>query len=106
MITFLRGITMLGKNTKCDLSAGLAKLDIDILTKQVEIHFYSLVGDIRRKASEIHPNTLNIEDRKRNVSSMSSSGADDFIRLSKNLAETTELLHTLYETTDREVEVV
>ena len=96
----------LGKNTKCDLSAGTAKLDIEKLTKQVEIHFYSIIDKIRQKASDIQYNTLKIEDRKDNVSSMSSNGADNFIQLAQNLAETTELLHTLYNSEEREITVI
>ena len=96
----------LGKNTKCDLSAGTAKLDIEKLTKQVEIHFYSIIDKIRQKASDIQYDTLKIEDRKNNVSSMSSTGADEFIQLSSNLAETTELLHTLYNSKEREISIV
>jgi len=94
---------MLGKKTNCDLSAGIAKLDLEKLTKQVEIHFYSLMEKIRRKSSSIINDSLKIEDRKDSLSSMSATGADEFTRLSESLAETTELLHTLYNTTDREI---
>jgi len=96
----------LGENTKCDLSAGIAKLDIEILTKQVEIHFYKLVNDIRQKMSDIQYETLSVEKRKENVFKMTVSGADTLINLSKNLAETAELLHTLQEKTDRKIEIV
>ena len=95
----------LGKNTKCDLSAGTAILDIEKLTKQVELHFYSIIDKIRQKASDIQYDTLKVEDRKNSVSSMSSTGADNFIRLSKDLAETTELLNTLYNTKDRKISI-
>jgi len=96
----------LGENTKCDLSAGIAKLDIEILTKQVEIHFYKLVNDIRQKMSDIQYETLSVEKRKENVFKMTVSGADTLINLSKNLAETAELLHTLQEKTERKIEIV
>ena len=92
--------------TKCDLSAGIAKLDIEILTKQVEIHFYKLVNDIRQKMSDIQYETLSVEKRKENVFKMTASGANDIINLSKNLAETAELLHTLQEKTERKIEIV
>ena len=94
----------LGDNTKCDLSAGIAKIDIEKLTKQIELHFYSIVNKIRKKADIIQ--YANIQDRRVNVASMSSTGAKDFIQLSKNLAETTELLHTLYESSERTIEIV
>jgi len=77
-----------------------------MLTKQMEIHFYSLINKIREKASEIQYNTMKIKDRKDSVSSMSSTGSDNFIQWSKNLAETAELLNTLQESKTREVEIV
>ena len=95
----------LGTYTKCDLSAGIAKIDLEKLTKQVENHFYSLIEKIRQKASDIKYDTLRIESRKSNVSSMSSTGAEEFIRLSKSVAETTELLHTLYNAEDRKLSI-
>ena len=94
----------LGNFTKCDLSADKAKIDLDKLIKQIEIHFYSLVNQIRQKADKIQ--YAEIEDRRENVSSMSSTGSNDFILLTKNLAETTELLHTLYESSERKIEIV
>ena len=94
----------LGENTKCDLSAEIAIIDLEKLTKQIEIHFYSLVGKIRKKADAIQ--YADMQDRRDNISSMSSTGAKDFINMSKNLAETTELLHTLYETSNRTIEIV
>jgi len=97
---------MLGTHTKCDLSAGKAKIDLEMLTKQVEIHFYTLINTIRQKTSDIQYNTLKEEDRRKSVSSMSSTGADEIIKLSKQLAETTELLHTLQETENRQIEIV
>lgn len=97
---------MIGKHTNCDLSADLAKIDLEKLTKQVEIHFYSLIGSIRQKTSEIQYKTLKKEDRIESVSSMSSTGSDELIKLSKNLAETAELLHTLQETEGRQIEII
>ena len=94
----------LGEYTKCDLCADKAKIDIEKLTKQTELHFYSIVDKIRKKADNIQ--YANIQDRRVNVASMSSTGAKDFIQLSKNLAETTELLHTLYESSERTIEIV
>jgi len=97
---------MLGKHTKCDLSAGVAKLDLEKLTKQVEIHFYSLMSKMREKVSAVQYDTVEIDNRKHALSSMSSTGADDIMEMAKNIAETSELLHTLFETNTRKIEIV
>ena len=97
---------MLGKHTKCDLSAGVAKLDLEKLTNQVEIHFYSLMDKMREKVSLVQFDTVEIDNRQHALSSMSSTGADNIIDMAKNIAETSELLHTLFETTNREIEIV
>jgi len=97
---------MLGKHTKCDLSAGVAKLDIEKLTNQVELHFYSLLNNMRKKVSAVQYDTAERDSRKSALSDMSSTGADNLIALAKNIAETTELLHTLQETTNRKIEIV
>jgi len=96
----------LGTHTKCDLSAGVAKLDLVTLTAQIEIHYYGLLDKMRKKISEAQYDNQTIEARRDSVSSMSSTGADDVMRIAKNLAETTELLHTLQETSNREIEII
>ena len=96
----------LGKYTECDLSAGLAKLDLNILTKQIENHFYSLLGKMQNKITEVKNNSLTIIDRESMVSTMSSTGSDTVTRLAEQIAETTELLHTLYNTANREIEII
>jgi len=96
----------LGKTTKCDLSAGLAKLDLGKLTKQVEIHYYSLLEQMKNKMTEIKNNSISYDDRKEALLSMASHGADSVSRLAEQIAETTELLYTLYNTEDREVEII
>ena len=97
---------MLGKHTKCDLSAGVAKLDIEKLTNQIEIHFYSLLDTMRKKVSAVQYDIAEKDSRKSALSDMSSTGADNLIVLAKNIAETTELLHTLQEATSRKIEIV
>lgn len=94
----------LGKYTKCDLSAGLAKLDLEMLTKQMEIHFYGLMDKMRKKVTDIQYAV--IDQRGENVASMSSTGSDEVMSLAQNIAEVTELLHTLKETSDRKIEIV
>ncbi len=96
---------MLGKHTKCDLSAGVATLDLEKLTKQVEIHFYSLMNKMREKVSAVQYDTVEIDNRKHALSSMSSTGADEIMQMAQNIAETSELLHTLFETNTREIEI-
>ena len=96
----------LGKHTKCDLSFGIAKLDIEILTKQVEIHFYNLVKKMQQTVSNIQNNSLTAEDRKKIVSEISCFGSDNLKNMAEDLAETAELLHTLQEKTDRKIEIV
>lgn len=97
---------MLGKHTDCDLSAGLAKIDLVKLTKQVEIHFYSLMNSMRHAASEIQYGNLTPEKRREALASMSSTGADSMIATANNIAEVSELLHTLYETSGRDIEII
>ena len=97
---------MLGKHTKCDLSAGVAKLDLEKLTKQVQIHFYSLIDTMRKKMTDVQYDTVKIDNRKHALSSMSSTGADEVMDLAQNIAETSELLHTLFETNTRKIEIV
>jgi hypothetical protein len=96
---------MLGTFTKCDLSAGEAKLDLVMLTKQMEIHFYGLMDKMRKKVTDIQYQ-IEPDQRKDNVASMSSTGSKDILNMAQNIAEVTELLHTLHETTDRVVEIV
>ena len=96
----------LGNVTKCDLSAGKAKLDLVILTKQVEIHYYSLLEKMRNKMAEVRNDSMSFTNRKEALLSMASTGADTVLRLAEQIAETTELLYTLYNTTDREIEIV
>jgi hypothetical protein len=96
---------MLGTYTKCDLSAGKAKLDLEMLTKQMEIHFYGLIDKMRKKVTDIQYQT-DLDQRKDNVASMSSTGSKDILNMAQNIAEVTELLHTLNETENREIEIV
>jgi hypothetical protein len=96
----------LGKHTKCDLSAGIANLDISELANQMEIHFYSLIRKMENKTSEILNNSLTEDDRKRTVSTMSCYGSDELIQLSEQIAKTAELLHTLQERKGREITTV
>lgn len=97
---------MLGKHTDCDLSAGLAKIDLAKLTRQVEIHFYSLMSSMQNQASVLQQGIPTKESRKEVLASMSSTGADSMIATANNIAEVSELLHTLYETSGREIEII
>ena len=96
----------LGIHTKCDLSARIAKLDITVLIRQTEVHYYSLLRKIQKQSSEILNDSLTQENREKKVSEMSAYGSNDMIRLTNNLVETTELLHTLYNSKDRKIEFV
>ena len=96
----------LGEKTKCDLSAGHAKLDLEILKKQIEIHFYSLLSEMETEVANVRNNSLTADDRKDALLSMASTGAKTIQRIADNLAETTELLHTLYNTDKREIEII
>jgi hypothetical protein len=96
----------LGTNSKCDLSADLAKIDLNILTKQTENHYYSLLRQLKQKTEEVLNDSLSFTNRKDALLSMSATGADTVQRLSEAIAETTELLHTLYNTKDRRIEIV
>jgi hypothetical protein len=92
--------------TKCDLSAGLAKIDLTVLRKQTEIHFYSLLSEMETEVANVRNNSLTLEDRKGALLGMASTGATMIQRIAENLAETTELLHTLYNTDEREIEII
>ncbi len=96
----------LGKNTKCDLSAGVAKIDLEVLTKQTENHFFSLIRKLEKRTNEVLNGSLNKKDRENTLSAMSAVGSDVMMSLTKQIAETTELLHTLYESTNRSIEIV
>jgi hypothetical protein len=96
----------LGQNTKCDLSAGLAKLDLQVLIRQTEIHYYSLLREMKSKTEDVLNDSLSFTNRKEALLSMSATGADTVSRLAEQIAETTELLHTLYNTDDREIEII
>ena len=96
----------LGKKTKCYLSAGKAKIDLEKLTNQMEIHFFSLMEKMEKRVLNVRNKTMTIEDRKNSLSAMSAYGADDVMRLAIQIEETTELLHTLYETSERKIEIV
>ena len=96
----------LGENTKCDLSAGIAKLDIEALTNQVENHFYSLVSQMSEKTDKIRASCMTKEERKDTLLSMTAHGSKTIMQLSKQIAETVELLYTLYESGDRHVEII
>ena len=92
--------------TKCDLSAGIAKLDLTALKNQTEIHYFSLMEKMEKQVSDVRNNCLTPEDRKKSLLSMSAHGSDTVTRLEKQIAETTELLHTLYNTDGREIEII
>jgi hypothetical protein len=96
----------LGNKTKCDLSAGIAKLDVKALTKQTENHFYSLITMMKNEVSDVRNNSLTEEQRKDALLSMVSHRSDLIKRLSEQIAETSELLYTLYNIDDRNVEVI
>lgn len=96
----------LGKYTECNLSAGVAKIDLAKLTNQVEIHYYSLLDKMRKKMSDVQYDNQKPESRTNALSCMSSTGSDEVMRLANQIAETTELLHTLYETSERKIEIV
>lgn len=96
----------LGKYTKCDLDANTAKLDLAILTKQIEIHYYSLLEKMQNKVSEVRNDSISFTIRKEALLSMASTGADTVSRLAEQIAETTELLYTLYHTSERKIEIV
>jgi len=96
----------LGDFTKCDLSAGLAKIDLEMLTKQIEIYYYSMLDKMRQKMSEVQYDNTSVDNRRNAIASMSSTGSTAITRLANNIAETSELLHTLYNTDNREIEIV
>jgi hypothetical protein len=68
----------LGDNTKCDLSAGLAKIDLPMLTKQMEIHFYGLMDKMRKKVTDVQYDNMAIENRREALASMSSTGSKEY----------------------------
>jgi len=96
----------LGNTTKCDLSAGKAVIDLDALTRQTEIHFYSLMEKMEKQASNIKNNCLNPKDKREALLGMVSHGSDSMIRRAKNITEVAELLHTLYNADNRDIEVI
>lgn len=96
----------LGQSTKCDLSAGLAKIDLEVLKRQTEIHYYSLLKQLKQKTEEVLNDSLSFTNRKEALLSMSAHGADTMKRITEQIAETTELLYTLYNTDDREIEII
>jgi hypothetical protein len=98
-----KDIIMLGKHTKCDMSAGQATIDTDKLTKQMEIYFYSLMNKMQAKASEVRFDNNDPKDKKEVLLGMVSTGADSIISMADNIAEVSELLYTLYNLNDRTV---
>jgi hypothetical protein len=106
ILTFLEIKTMsLGKHTNCDLSAGLAELDLPMLTKQMEIHFYKQMEEVRKMTEIIH-NFSTPADKKERLLGMISHGSQSLLSAAQNIAETSELLYTLYDTDNREVEII
>lgn len=97
---------MIGQHTKCDLSFGLAKLDIEMVKKHIEIHFHAQLDKMGKLVSNVRDNSLTEEDRQSQVSSMSAHGTDSMLMLAQTIAETTEILSTLYGTDCREIETV
>ena len=96
----------LGENTKCDLSAGIAKLDLETLKTQMEIHFYSQMEKVRKQTSNVLNNFLTQEDKDKALLSMTSHGSQSLMSATQNISEIAELLHTLYNTDDREIVII
>lgn len=96
----------LGENTKCDLSAGVAKIDFHVLVKQTENHYYGLLKQMQKQTGEVLNDSFKVENRKEVLLKMSAHGADSLKRLAEQIAETGELLYTLYNSDDREVEMI
>lgn len=96
----------LGTKTECDLSAGIAKIDFDILTAQMEKRFYSLVDKVTAQTVSIKSDSLTEESRKEVLLSMVSHGSRTLLQTAQEIAEVSELLHTLYNSKDREIEIV
>ena len=94
---------MLGKHTKCDLSAGQAVIDTDKLTKQMEIYFYSLMSKMQKKATEVRFDNNDPKDKTEVLLSMVSTGSDSIVSMANDIAEVSELLYTLYNMKDRTV---
>jgi len=93
----------LGDFTKCNLDGDKATLDMTALKTQIERRFYSLVRQIEKKTSEVGNNSLTEEQRKEAVFTMTVYGNNDLLQLSKDLAKTAELLHTLNNLNGREL---
>ena len=88
------------------MSAGIAKLDITALTNQMENHFYSLVNQLNKKTGKIKASCLTEEDRKDTLLTMIAYESKSIIQLSEQIAKTAELLHTLYDSDDRDIEII
>ena len=93
----------LGDYTKCDLSYGLAKLDITAIEKQLTTLLVMLANNMRDILS---PHSIVKTDFKEQVSSFSCTGSRSLMLLSKHFAETAEVLHTIQESNTREIECV
>lgn len=93
--------------TKCDLSAGVAKLDLEKLTNQIEIHFFGTLEKMQKLVSDVRNDCLTPEGRAKGVNKMVAHGSDDVTRLAKQIGETAELLSTLNGAKEREkIEII
>ena len=93
----------IGEHTKCNLDADKASLDMTTLTVQTERRFYSLIRQIEKKTSEVGNNSMTEEQRKDAVFTMTVHGSQDLLRMTQDLAETAEVLHTLQSLKGREL---
>lgn len=84
---------MLGETTKCDLSAGIAKIDKVALIGRLNNHYLATIKKLR----------LRLVDYSDDISSCSCLGKD-LEYMTKEIKRTAELLHTLIESdNDREI---
>ena len=61
---------------------------------------------MNENTNKIRSNSFTEEDRKDTLLSMVAYGSNTIMQLSKQISETSELLHTLYESKDRTIEIV
>ncbi len=86
----------LNQHTKCDLSGEKAVIDLSAMTAQIEKRLYNLISTMNKKMSDVRENSFTIEGREKTVLSIVAHENETIIRLAKDIAETSELLHTLY----------
>ena len=89
--------------TKCDLSAGIAKLDITELYEQLQRRLYNLTTLAKAKL-EIQVTALpTVKDTDKFAADFCCTGARCIKQLVYDIERTAELLHTIAETQDREI---